>query len=206
MGTKIVSERDWREAYLGKREGKYVAEYSDGCDDQIAPDDVARFNLKGHHLGESMLVYWQHPNDPFVRIESIDGAHESRDGCGACCAGILIMNGNEIQKCDDCAMFDTDEDAAAVVNELLLVLGHKYREGEQADALDRIKALVLGPISAGCLCYDYDGNPCHVVEVRGDRVFGHSAGDCEFGHVDCRAEVTDLGSVADCVKEADRAF
>lgn len=39
---------------------------------------------------------------------------ESR--CGCCVAGVLIgVNGNEIQRCDECAFFGADSDAVRAV-------------------------------------------------------------------------------------------
>lgn len=59
--------------------------------------------------------------------------------CGACLAGICVMNGSEIQRCDDCELFDTDEDAAGYVDALLKVLAAEYEHGGSvADALGRV--------------------------------------------------------------------
>lgn len=65
--------------------------------------------------------------------------------CGSCTAGILIgVNGNEIQKCDECALFESDDDAVAAVAELGKLLHAEYQRGlasggdTVADALDRI--------------------------------------------------------------------
>jgi hypothetical protein len=61
--------------------------------------------------------------------------------CGCKRAGIGIFNDNyEIQRCDDCNLFETDDDAAAAVHHLLRLLGEEYRNGggTVADAADRI--------------------------------------------------------------------
>lgn len=64
--------------------------------------------------------------------------------CGSCHAGILVMNGNEVQRCDECALFETDEDAVEAVRELLKMLGRAYRRcppeaNTVADALDALR-------------------------------------------------------------------
>lgn len=48
--------------------------------------------------------------------------------CGSCQAGVLVMNGNEIQRCDACNVFPSDVDAAALVDALLALLGETFRE------------------------------------------------------------------------------
>mgnify|MGYP001572814689 CR=1 FL=1 len=60
--------------------------------------------------------------------------------CGCKRAGIGVFNGTEIQRCDDCDLFDTDEYAVEAVDALLLLLGKEYRRGggTVADALDRL--------------------------------------------------------------------
>lgn len=64
--------------------------------------------------------------------------------CG-CYAGILVMNENEIQRCDWCALFESDEDAAGAVTELLKLLHTVYTDDRGmtvADALDQIETAV----------------------------------------------------------------
>ncbi len=66
-------------------------------------------------------------------------------GCGCERAGVLLMNGppREIQKCDDCALFETDDDAANAVDLLLGLLHEEYERGPASgtvsDAFDRMK-------------------------------------------------------------------
>lgn len=75
---------------------------------------------------------------------------ERRETCGSCTAGILIgVNGDEIQRCDECALFESDDDAIAAVQELGKLLHASYVRGGDdaftppedrtvADALDDI--------------------------------------------------------------------
>lgn len=72
--------------------------------------------------------------------------------CGSCTAGILIgVNGNEIQRCDGCGLFESDDDAVAAVQELGKVLHKLYVRGGDdaftapdgrtvADAFDQLDA------------------------------------------------------------------
>lgn len=60
-------------------------------------------------------------------------------GCGR--AGIGIFNDDlHIERCDDCALFDTDADAAEAVGALLDLLGTVYAKqgGTVADALNTL--------------------------------------------------------------------
>jgi hypothetical protein len=70
-----------------------------------------------------------------------------KSACGACSAGILVMNGNEVQACDDCGLFDSDEDAAKAVEHLLKLLSHTYQRHDTsdtvADALARLRSRVV---------------------------------------------------------------
>jgi hypothetical protein len=52
------------------------------------------------------------------------------------------MNDTEVHRCDECALFETDEDAAAAVGELLKLLGAEYLRSDDtvADAFDRLAA------------------------------------------------------------------
>ena len=66
--------------------------------------------------------------------------------CGCMRAGIAIMDTNErpnvIERCDACNLFETDDDAAKAVDQLLQVLGAVYESNEAftvADAFDAIK-------------------------------------------------------------------
>lgn len=62
--------------------------------------------------------------------------------CG-CDAGILRNRcTNEIERCDDCSLFATDDDAAAAVDELIRVLGNLYEAGDGtvADAFETLRA------------------------------------------------------------------
>lgn len=77
-----------------------------------------------------------------ARAFHVDGC---ADACG-CSAGILIMNDTEIQRCDACNLFETDDDAAAAVGALLRVLATEYKRvqrtgGTVADAMDAIRDL-----------------------------------------------------------------
>jgi hypothetical protein len=47
-------------------------------------------------------------------------------GCGCKQAGILVANKWEIQKCDECALFETDDDAANATTALLQLLHRVY--------------------------------------------------------------------------------
>lgn len=75
--------------------------------------------------------------------------------CGSCYAGICLMNETEIQRCDTCKIFETDEDAAAAVQALLELLQAEYTrpgvdpdESSCADAFQRIEAKVKPPLPA----------------------------------------------------------
>lgn len=64
-------------------------------------------------------------------------------GCGCERAGILVMNNGawEIERCDECQMFDSDDDAAEAVSELLKLL-HRVHVADGrtvADAFDVIE-------------------------------------------------------------------
>jgi hypothetical protein len=58
--------------------------------------------------------------------------------CG-CCAGIVIMNDTEIQRCDDCKIFRTDEAAAnAAWNVLKIFAEHRLNGHSAKGALNRM--------------------------------------------------------------------
>lgn len=64
-------------------------------------------------------------------------------GCGCERAGILVMNNGawEIERCDECQMFDSDDDAAEAVSGLLKLL-HRVHVADGrtvADAFDVIE-------------------------------------------------------------------
>lgn len=62
--------------------------------------------------------------------------------CGCRQAGVLLNAETlEVMRCDECNLFDTDEDAAAAVAELLKVLGEVYEAitGSVGDALDELE-------------------------------------------------------------------
>lgn len=70
---------------------------------------------------------------------------ERGETCGSCFAGILIgVNGNEIQRCDECALFETDDDAVEAMRALGKLLHKVYTRGLRAgsftvaDAHDQI--------------------------------------------------------------------
>lgn len=69
--------------------------------------------------------------------------------CGSCHAGILVgINHNEIQRCDECALFESDDDAVAAVRVLTKLLHKTYKRQLKkhgnsftvADAMDLIVA------------------------------------------------------------------
>lgn len=68
--------------------------------------------------------------------------------CGSCTAGIVLMNEDEnrraeVQRCDECGLFETDADATAAVHRLLKLLHRTYKGRETsdtvADAFDRLE-------------------------------------------------------------------
>lgn len=59
---------------------------------------------------------------------------QSGETCGSCTAGIVISNGNEIQRCDDCSFFESDDDAVAIVGKLLAMLHKEYGQNQIAGA------------------------------------------------------------------------
>lgn len=70
---------------------------------------------------------------------------EAGETCGSCFAGILVgVNGNEVQRCDECALFETDEDAVIAMLELAKLLHETYVAGLKrgsytvADAMDKV--------------------------------------------------------------------
>lgn len=73
--------------------------------------------------------------------------------CGSCLAGICIMETNlehfEVERCDVCALFETDEDAADAVRLMLELLHKVYKRGLRlgdftvADAAEVLRADVL---------------------------------------------------------------
>lgn len=71
-------------------------------------------------------------------------AMTNRPWCGSCHAGILVMNGNELQRCDDCELFETDEDAAMATDRLLGLLGRAYREAPAGATVAGTLAALLG--------------------------------------------------------------
>jgi len=131
-----------------------LAWYDDGhSPDPIDPADVERHHLQ-NKVGERIEVYFADRDDQFVRVAKVDGPKTKAQGrapqddlgmrtCGSCLAGICIMNGNEVQRCDDCALFERDEDAAKAVHGLLKLLANEYRglgSGDTvADAMDRLE-------------------------------------------------------------------
>jgi hypothetical protein len=73
---------------------------------------------------------------------------QAGETCGSCTAGILIgMNGNQIQRCDVCALFETDDDAVAAVQALGKLLHAVYVRDlpdgyTVADAFDHLEQRV----------------------------------------------------------------
>ena len=68
------------------------------------------------------------------------------DMCGSCNAGIRVVNGNEIQRCHKCDLFETNEDAMAAVSALLDLLHRAYTgNGSEtvADAFASLSARVI---------------------------------------------------------------
>lgn len=55
--------------------------------------------------------------------------------CGSCSAGICLMNGTEVQRCDDCKLFESDQDAADAVGQLLALLHEEYQGRETSDTV-----------------------------------------------------------------------
>lgn len=61
--------------------------------------------------------------------------------CGCRRAGIVLnASTGEVQRCDECRLFETDADAAKAVDHLLLFLGKVYdrRRDTVADAFDAL--------------------------------------------------------------------
>lgn len=73
--------------------------------------------------------------------------------CGCRRAGIIIdhTTGN-VARCDECALFATDEDAATALDALLLVLGEVYDrmpgDATVADAHDALAGVARGFVKA----------------------------------------------------------
>lgn len=86
--------------------------------------------------------------DAYERAEKArEAAEEASVGCGCGLAGVGIFNDNyEIQRCDDCDLLDSDDEAKDVVEYLLKVLHreHAARGGSVADALERLNKLQWG--------------------------------------------------------------
>lgn len=79
---------------------------------------------------------------------------KSGETCGGCLAGVLIgVNDNEIQRCDECALFESDADAVEAVRALGEMLEAQYKRGRRdglvpsngytvADAIDDLEKAV----------------------------------------------------------------
>lgn len=79
-------------------------------------------------------------------------ANEEKKTCGSCSAGIVVSDGVTIQRCDECKLFETDEDAAHAVVTLLAQLAIVYEGNPKdtvADALDRIVNVIAPPTKVG---------------------------------------------------------
>lgn len=78
---------------------------------------------------------------------------ESGETCGSCYAGLCLMEVSmghyEVERCDVCALFETDEDAADAVRVLLQLLHKVYKRGLRlgnfsvADAVQVVRMDVL---------------------------------------------------------------
>jgi hypothetical protein len=95
----------------------------------------------GLHLGEFLTERYKRRPFRAVGVDYGDPKH----GCGCERAGIGIFNDNcEIQRCDECDLFESDHDASRAVDHLLMLLHREYaahsREDEStvADAMDRL--------------------------------------------------------------------
>jgi hypothetical protein len=66
--------------------------------------------------------------------------------CGSCKAGVCIMvkeeayERHQVERCDECGLFETDADAAAAVQHLLDLLHAEYLKADDtvADTMDRL--------------------------------------------------------------------
>lgn len=72
--------------------------------------------------------------------------------CGCRRAGLLVdRTTGSVTRCDECALFATDDDAVAAVDALLLVLGEVYDRlpnATVADAHDALAGVARGFIKA----------------------------------------------------------
>lgn len=96
-------------------------------------------------MTESIYKPWGLDVGPEMQGPRDDAPQEMHKTCGSCLAGICIMNGMEIERCDDCRLFATDEAAVEVVQALLDILHLEYRGMDSTDTVLSAVKRLRGP-------------------------------------------------------------